>query len=1514
MFLRSFFVSISVLVLSLLSFGQVSLQTGSAVFDYPIYTFQDNKSRLSFPVSFGYNSGYGLRVDEVATDVGQGWGMIAGGRIVRQQIGEPDDQVELTGDVNNTTKYPAGYLYTTENAQNGVPVNYNKYPVYNTQNKFYKPHNKFVADRELDYFNLTLNGVNATFVLRKGTNDGEFIGNSLMKIRFETSGGSFQYLDAATGLGTQKARTIITKFILTDENAIEYTFEKKAYSRILKTIPTDRSFDKAIQAPKKINKHFVYYEAQVADNASVNPYIVTEWHLTSISDKLVTGRTISLNYTYRSMDMWMGVEAQFIAASKNHAKLIARRSIVRVPALTSVVCPNNYTFTFAYNPQQRHDLPGSFALNSISVQYNNRFIQKHTLQQSYAMLTRFGIPSNDIEKFSSRLYLLGITKLTADLADSERPIQFDYYMGGSNTADIIPPPFHIAKDVWGYYNGFRSIVGNDSQLPSATQKQNSLILGRMVSAAWYTANGGYPAINYDLVKRITFHEFNPTAIKTNYARNGLLKGIHYPTGGSMVYEYSQNRATYYNEATSETEVGGVNVSKTIVYDGGYSNNCASGGISTRYDYKAESGLSSMWGVERPVNSFASTVAYKPFVKKWKFPIACNYVYKYPGITQIEYASHISGYQKFMSSDAGKAINLVSNIYSIYTTIQTGLMLASAGAPVIAIVSAVVQVIYMIFDFVWSCTIQDDWRDYTNTVKYNNNLRGVNPLPMLFRRVEVIENNGSNGKTVHEFTSDNDYPIWFPSNPLFNRRQRFAPWAYGLPKKVTVLHQSGRKVSEKENFYHLPFSCMSEARSTSTMTCYPMQSNTGLFNCSVITTKSKAERFDHWSSAGFIAASGTGDYTTTDIDGLSVEVYQLYTGRTFIDSTVERVYDNSDATKILKKKTRYEFSNTNFLPTFVEEISTGRPSVITKTTYIGYPDNNNTTPHGLAAARLYNAGIIITPTLVEKFVRRADLPENDPYDYILNGYQIVSLEEPLFITVASGLVKTESIRVKRTNVPMSNLSTVPFVTVQEFNYDADGLLIGSRDEGNRYVSQLYDYDKQFVVATGININSQLFTTERFAYSSFETTSGTGGWDLSKAATSGTSITGGKYFALSGGSISTSGSSFPTQHPMKLSLWASTSAVTITGISSGATPVKTGPTRRGFTYYEYDVQPNGGKITITGSANIDEVRLYPAKGRMVTNSYDPLLGKTSECDQNNRVTYFEYDTKGRLRIVKDDQGHIVKMYEYNDKQKMEKCPAVFYNSPVYHMVQRTNCTGDFIGGFVEYVVPAARYSSSFSQEHADLLANIDAWTSGSTYANANAPCVPVYYNTARSVSFTKEGCDETYGYVGSVVTYTVPQRVYFSLISLEDANDQRDTEIDANGQKYANDNGTCLQTTVAQWEGIESTMRCKTVGGNTTGETEMQFKDMNPSSSTYNQLRWEVLPTNPLGCVVSNPPCPEEHWQYINGVCEQGTLYMTVNDGYDSTMGMWRCLQYYSYSNGFVYVRTVYGPIPCPDQVW
>jgi len=95
-------------------------------------------------------------------------------------------------------------------------------------------------------------------------------------------------------------------------------------------------------------------------------------------------------------------------------------------------------------------------------------------------------------------------------------------------------------------------------------------------------------------------------------------------------------------------------------------------------------------------------------------------------------------------------------------------------------------------------------------------------------------------------------------------------------------------------------------------------------------------------------------------------------------------------------------------------------------------------------------------------------------------------------------------------------------------------------------------------------------------------------------------------------------------------------------------KTGPTNNNFTYYEYAVAAGSAAPTVSGSGAIDELRLYPANARMTTYTYDPVLGKTAECDINNRIAYYEYDSYGRLHIIRDERSNIIKLYEYNYKQ--------------------------------------------------------------------------------------------------------------------------------------------------------------------------------------------------------------------------------------------------------------------------
>src|SRR5436190_15294311 len=94
---RQFLFIVMVLFLCNRVCAQVNLQTGSATFSLPLFSWQDDKSRLNATVALSYNSGNGLKVSDVASNVGQGWNIIAGGVITRMQVGEPDDQMAYNG-------------------------------------------------------------------------------------------------------------------------------------------------------------------------------------------------------------------------------------------------------------------------------------------------------------------------------------------------------------------------------------------------------------------------------------------------------------------------------------------------------------------------------------------------------------------------------------------------------------------------------------------------------------------------------------------------------------------------------------------------------------------------------------------------------------------------------------------------------------------------------------------------------------------------------------------------------------------------------------------------------------------------------------------------------------------------------------------------------------------------------------------------------------------------------------------------------------------------------------------------------------------------------------------------------------------------------------------------------------------------------------------------------------------------------------------------------------------------
>jgi YD repeat-containing protein len=74
-----------------------------------------------------------------------------------------------------------------------------------------------------------------------------------------------------------------------------------------------------------------------------------------------------------------------------------------------------------------------------------------------------------------------------------------------------------------------------------------------------------------------------------------------------------------------------------------------------------------------------------------------------------------------------------------------------------------------------------------------------------------------------------------------------------------------------------------------------------------------------------------------------------------------------------------------------------------------------------------------------------------------------------------------------------------------------------------------------------------------------------------------------------------------------------------------------------------------LPATTSQPIDEVRFCPELSQMTTYTYDNLFGLTSKTDSNNITEYYEYDSFGRLSVIKDFNKNIVRVLEYNYQLK-------------------------------------------------------------------------------------------------------------------------------------------------------------------------------------------------------------------------------------------------------------------------
>ncbi len=1391
--------------------GQVNLQTGSAIYGLPIFNWSDAKSRLNINVVLTYNSGNGLKTGEVASSIGQGWNLQAGGVITRMQVGEPDDQISR--DVNDLTKYPTGYLNNLVDVNLGCPNQLTRYPIYKHRNQLYKENNPIQADRELDYFSFQFNGRTGIFVLDKNTHQGVCLGDSKLKISFSLNNNmSYQ---------NKGIRTTIDYFTIQDENGLKYKFSVHSLASVLKSNFCDATLNHQLTQPS-LSSGGIYYKSGFEDNSIINPYVINGWYLSQIED-VFTNRVINFNYDFRNINHTAGVSIGYYE-TKDYLIISNTISKTISPVIQNISMPDGHNINFDYN-LDRIDLNGDKILTDINILYNNSYISKFKLNSSYFILNRYGIPKSDYQKKVARLCLKSIVQYSADLKGQNQPYIFDYYLGTTNNADdIVSPPFSPMKDIWGFYNGDESKSYNGNSFSSFTLNFSEMTFDEIKGLCF---------LRYTTGTNITLKP------KDGYAKNGLLKQIRYPGGGALTYEYEQNVGYLGSQYRT---IGGVHVARTKLVDGGnstaggYSNDCDHP-LITHFSYNQDgTSQSSLWGIEEPINKMVASSYYEPEQKYWTWKGglfgSCRYRYQYPGILSIDQSVDLTSAQKSLIA-FGEIMSCISTITAVLDVIN---LIAGTG-PHGIIVMVILDVIFGVINVIKTCFSGTPNETSITNIFFNMDLKSINPLPVQFSRTVVKQGDGSNGYAAYTFTNPytgtHQFPIWENSNPLYSMKQRFGYWLYGLPEKTTIFNANNDKIKESENVYSSDIAKVPFAYG---YLAFP--------SCKCEIVKSSSQRNPDWETAG----NNPSNYTinASSNTNLKAEIYDMYTGRVELSDTYEKIYDINQPTNYVEQHTHFQYNNINLQ---VNKIITTQSTGIKNCTDITYSCDYNS---GIFS-NLNNANLISLP--VKKI--SSIIP-------VSGGKKILQESVTEYTTLSNGDIKPLRSLVQRTNEPVDeslwttysgttgNLNNA-FKETQKFTYDINGNLVGVIEEGNRFITNKYDYNYKFTVAVIINAKYQEDPT---AYTSFETTN-LGGWLLSGSASFNNtqSITGNRGFNLNNAVSLTA--NLNNTKLYRLSFWASTGS----SISVGSTLnlIKSGPTIGNFTFYEYEIPdistyeiPSNcpTTVSITGTGSIDELRLYPSSARMKSVTFDPLVGKTSECDENNRITYFEYDELGRLRFIKDDYRNIVKMNEYNVRKM--GCINTFTNKLVSE-IYRKDCSqeGDYIGINIIYTIPAGTYTSNVSQDEVDQQVQADLEVNGQAFANANGTCIPVFYNQTMSVDFIPETCE--FGYISAAVSYSVPARKYSSIIDQATANQLASAEIAANGQAYANTHANCVIDYAPIWEAVspEQTQCEINVYGKYTGHILVLVHDVNPNSSSYNQTPiWKDGGLNP-SCPITTP---------------------------------------------------------------
>ncbi|MFI5161975.1 MAG: DUF5977 domain-containing protein [Sphingobacteriales bacterium] len=1368
----------------------VSAYNGTTEFSIPLYTLQIGD--LKIPISMSYYNN-GLKVTEEASWIGFGWNLNVGGVIHQNIVGNPDPPVAdgsraiseaplpidmpaiNNNDILEANRLGHGCTYTD--------ANYNQ--KYFQISQLVDNGTEFTGgNNEFDLFLYNFGGYSGKFIFPNyPTTDPVLLDRN--NIQFKYDGVNFtavtpdgaQYIFSMVGTTTTPKSTCfitplpaitsyswyLTKIISPDGNTATFAYTEYT-SNSLPTLSQSFSENQIggigtyLQSQGFIRDIFVEQESSSSslnDNTTYTSSQVQNMVLSSIT----TANAVIKFTTSPREDVDQGTKLDNISIFRNGETAPFK----------------GFAFNYSY-------FPGSALFGDWTT--NANVVLGCTNQST----SGFTVPS--LSERSERLKLNSMQVLGSNNV-SEPPYQFIY--------DNSPMPFKtsLAQDLWGYFNG----ANNSSLLPNYNQ------IGYFDS----TVPLNLIASDFPNRKMLANRAANP-----QYLQAGILKQIIYPTGGYTKVTYEPNQftnlpgtSTQIRDTTLYVKDAGPGFQQIVftVPDIGYQAVVNINGTPTLEDVSPATltvnltnpngacsvtpgfngydnlptlpsdnanGLYALLEVWDPVNQYWSHSLdniYDFTSTAWQNPVCDSRQTVYsssipkllpPGQYRItvNYPDDVQGGLPQPSASASIAYKYIST--QTYTNYGGGLRVKSVAEYTNA------SSIYNKKSYSYSSgTLMTKPIFYRNFLDFDSEIRaklviGNEPLAYL----GAVFANSCGGQLMPFSNSPIcQVPIELAvaslslySNPLLN----YSYSASGAPvgySTVTVDYSTGQDIGQTvynytnvpDNVYYYP-ALLPGTPGGSYLLNGTLLSEKELKKNADGSLTTLKEEDNYWGVSNFRDywaykseyvqpygyCAGGGPPLAADGVGLFynyLHFYPVKAGKPLLISKNETFYDSATPYSVYST---YEYNPKNQLSKVTTTKSDGRYGI--QQSY--YPGDYVVSTGFLSAMQSKN--MIDYPIEVINNVTQANnsggtLTSSAVYkQYYQHDNNIISPQNTYtFNSVAPVAV-----------IPSAPANTIDshYELRETYAYDQHGNQVTDQKVNGPVTHYLWDYQNLYPVArienTGLN---------DFAYTSFEA-DGTGNWTFTGPATfDPTAPTGQNCYNLANGSIVNN--NLNTSKTYILSYWTKNAApFTIAGTIAGY-PVQL-RTLNGWYNFQHKITGVAG-VSVSGSGFIDELRLYPADADMETYTYQPLIGLSGATDTKGATTYYDYDNLQNLQDVRNLNGDITKMYQYQYAGYTSGMTPV-PNVDLHQTMAKNNCGSGMGGTPIVYDVPAGTYHSYVSQAAANDLAQSDINDNGQAYANANGGCavMPCSAGTLNVVQTTGLNYSITYGAsVGSGVIVQV-----------------------------------------------------------------------------------------------------------------------------------------------------------------